>query len=154
MLIKLEIAREKAGFKMKVQQLEDHPKGIDFAGRLIKPFLNQYGKGFALTQPRTVIKITECLEGMGVQLIDEVQWLPVSEEWTPLLAAQVLKAGTERCDSTEYMILAGFLMWIHQTRPRSAMESILSSYSRNPGVTEMLCLIAVAKISCRHHIFH
>jgi hypothetical protein len=36
-------------------------------------------------------------------------------------------------------------MWIRQTHPRSAMESILSSYSRNPGETEKLCLIAVAK---------
>jgi len=37
MLEELAIARKEAGFQMKVHQLEDHPEGIDFAGRLIRP---------------------------------------------------------------------------------------------------------------------
>jgi hypothetical protein len=145
MLEELAIAREAAGFQMKVQQLDDHPEGIDFAGRLITPFKNKYGKGFALTQPNMHAKITEYLKELGVDMSEAVHWLPVSPEWTPLVAAQGLKAGTDRCSTTTYLQLLGLLLWTKQTAPRSAMESILGSYSRHPGMTELWCLITAAQ---------
>jgi hypothetical protein len=94
MLQELEKAREVAGFQMKVRQLDDHPEGIDFAGRLIKPFVNKYGQGYALTQPSMHTKITECFEELGFKIKEEVNWLPVSSEWSPIVVAQGLEAGT------------------------------------------------------------
>ena len=135
----------KAGFDMKDSDLNTSENGIDFAGRLIKKFTNKYGTGIQLTQPSMHIQIEACLKEWGEVITDEITWLPISKNWSPLQAAQGIKSNMPRANTTDFLSLLGMLLWTSQTSPRSALPSILSSYSRNPGESEMECLVQASK---------
>lgn len=68
-----------AGFTVKENELDDHPEGIDFAGRVIEIILNIYGTGLALTQPSMHTKIGESLQTMGADRTTDMVWLPISK---------------------------------------------------------------------------
>ena len=121
-----------AGFKMKDKELDEHEEGIDFAGRLIKNVSNEYGTGIALTQPSMHTKIQEFLKEMREDDTDK-NWMPISNGWTPLMAAQGMKSNIERISPTIFLSLLGMVLWTNQTAIRGPVPSILSSYSRNPG---------------------
>ena len=133
-----------AGFKMKDKELDEHEEGIDFAGRLIKNVSNEYGTGIALTQPSMHIKIQEFLKEMREDDTDK-NWMPISNGWTPLMAAQGMKSNIERISPTIFLSLLGMVLWTNQTAIRGPVPSILSSYSRNPGKLDFECLVAAAK---------
>lgn len=55
-----------------------------------------------------------------------------------------MQSNIDRIQTSDFLSLLGKLMYTNQTAPRSAMPSILSSYSRNPGKRDMEYLIEKA----------
>jgi hypothetical protein len=51
---------------MKDKQLDEYPEGLQFAGRHIVKFVNQYGSGLAVTQPTMIDQIKSVLSDLGV----------------------------------------------------------------------------------------
>jgi hypothetical protein len=129
----------KNGFTMKNKELADCPDGIDFAGKHIESIDNEFGVGLALTQPSMHDQIKQNLEQLGVEFSGEMTYLPISKGWSPLSAEQDLMSNLERVDTTEFLRLLGKLLYTNQTAIRSILPSVLSSYSRNPGLAEMKC---------------
>jgi hypothetical protein len=130
-----------AGFKMKNKQLDDHPEGVQFAGRRhITKFSNQYGSGLAITQPTMIDQIRSVLSYLGVDLSKhEDKYLPLTK------AAQEIKTDSCRVDTTIFLRLIGMLIWTSVASFRSAIPSILSSYSRDPTESVMACAIEAGK---------
>jgi hypothetical protein len=120
---------------------------------------NEFGIGLALTQPSMHVQIKKNLEELGVETTDEMTYLPILKNWSPLIAEQGLVSNSERFDTTKFLSLLGKLLYSSQTATRSIMASVLSSYSRNSGVTEMECLQETALhfflyIKCSYNILH
>jgi hypothetical protein len=100
----------KNAFTMKDKELADCPDGIDFAGKHIQLFDNEFGTGLALTQPSMHLQIKKNLEELGVEITGEMTYLPILKHWSPLIAEQGLVSNSERFDTTKYLSLLGKLL--------------------------------------------